>query len=68
MGRRFVETIYPAYNTNKKKHLFWTWIMDKLGFGSSDDIKPEASDIQSLMFPWHLIESVDNSFLVINRR
>lgn len=69
MERRFVETLYPAYNTNKKNYQFWTWIKDKLGFGSNDDdAKPEAFDAQSLMFPWLLMNSADNSFLVINRR
>lgn len=68
MERRVIETLCPAYNTNKKNYQFWTWIMDKLGFGSNDKTKSEAFDVQSLMFPWHLIKSVDDSFLVIDRR
>ncbi|XP_015892347.3 uncharacterized protein LOC107426629 isoform X2 [Ziziphus jujuba] len=68
MERRVVETLCPASNTNKKNFQFWTWIMDKLGFGSNYDAKSVAVDVQSLLFPWHLIKSVDDSLLVIDRR
>ncbi|XP_024030080.1 uncharacterized protein LOC21398315 [Morus notabilis] len=65
MGRRVLETFCPACNTGKKS--FWTWIMEKLGLRSNVDTKPEEFDIQSLMFPWHLIKSAGDNLLVINR-
>ncbi|KAL5798783.1 hypothetical protein ACOSQ2_003603 [Xanthoceras sorbifolium] len=67
MGRRVLETLYPTCSISKKNNSLWTWIVNKLGFGRDNDIKSEEFDPQSLMFPWHLINSVDNSFLIINR-
>lgn len=72
MGRRVVETFCPACKTEKKS--FWTWIMEKLGLRSNIDkpeefdAKPVEFDTQSLMFPWHLMRSAEDSLLVINRR
>lgn len=71
MGRRVVETFCPACKTEKKS--FWTWIMEKLGLRSNIDkpeefdTKPVEFDTQSLMFPWHLMRSAEDSLLVINR-
>ncbi|KAK2637092.1 hypothetical protein Ddye_031884 [Dipteronia dyeriana] len=67
MGRRVLETLYPTCSISKKNNNLWTWIVNKLGFGRDNDTKSEEFDLQSLMFPWHLINSVDNSFLILNR-
>jgi hypothetical protein len=68
MGKRILETLYPTSNNDKKSNHLWTWMMNKLGLGTSIDTKPEDFDSESLMFPWHLMKSKDDSFLVINRR
>ncbi|KAG6667580.1 uncharacterized protein LOC122315184 isoform X1 [Carya illinoinensis] len=67
LGSRILETLYPASNNDKKGIFSWTWIMDMLGLGRSVDIKSEEFDANSLMFPWHLMKSIDDSFLIINR-
>lgn len=67
MGKRILETLYPTSNNDKKSNHLWTWMMNKLGLGTSIDTKPEDFDSESLMFPWHLMKSKDDSFLVINR-
>ncbi|KAK1551644.1 hypothetical protein Q3G72_001907 [Acer saccharum] len=67
MGRRVLETLYPTCSISKKNNSLWTWIVNNLGFGRDNDTKSEEFDLQSLMFPWHLINSVDNSFLILNR-
>lgn len=41
--------------------------MDKLGSRINVDAKSEEFDSQPLMFPWHLLKSVDNTFLIISR-
>ncbi|KAL5562090.1 hypothetical protein UlMin_031837 [Ulmus minor] len=64
---RVLETICPASNTNKKNNKIWTWIMDKLGYGSNIDTKPDVFDTPPLTFPWHLIKSTDDSLLIINK-
>lgn len=68
MGRRVVETLYPTFSINKKYNSLWSWIGNKLGFRRDDDTKSEEFGSQSLMFPWHLMKSVDDSMLIINRR
>lgn len=65
MEKRVLETIYPS--VAKKNNSIWAWIVNKLGFGSDADVKSEEYDSQSLVFPWHLLKSMDNSFLIINR-
>ena len=68
MGKRILETLYPTSNIDKKSNGLWTWIMNKLGLGRSDDTKSEDLDSESLMFPWHLMKSKDDTLLIINRR
>lgn len=71
LERRVVETIFPScYNKKKtnQTNQIWTWIMDKLGFGSDAGTKPQEFDGQPLLFPWHLLNSDDGCLLVINRR
>lgn len=68
LGRRVLETLSPASNANKKGYQFWTWIRDKLGLRNNANTEPEEYDIESLMYPWHLIKSDDDSLFVINRR
>lgn len=68
MSRRVLETLYPSYNTNKKNNGLLTWIMSKLGMEREADAKSEEFDSESLMFPWHLLKSTNNNFLIINRR
>ncbi|XP_040994310.1 uncharacterized protein LOC121240843 isoform X2 [Juglans microcarpa x Juglans regia] len=67
LGSRVLETLYPTSNNDKKGNSSWTWIMDMLGLGRSVDTKSEEFDSNSLMFPWHLMKSIDDSFLIINR-
>ncbi|VVA15850.1 PREDICTED: NHL [Prunus dulcis] len=67
MGRRVLETLYPVGDTIKKSNQFWTWIMLSLGLRSNADTRSEEFDLQSLMFPWHLIKSIDDSLFIINR-
>ncbi|XP_050206785.1 uncharacterized protein LOC126656295 [Mercurialis annua] len=63
MERRVVETLYPV---SKIDNSLWTSILMKLGFGMSTAVKSSEFDSQ-LLFPWHLVKSVDDSLLVINR-
>uniref|UniRef100_A0A7N2R6H3 NHL domain-containing protein n=1 Tax=Quercus lobata TaxID=97700 RepID=A0A7N2R6H3_QUELO len=67
MGKRILETLYPTSNIYKKSNGLWTWIMNKLGLGRSDDTKSEDLDSESLMFPWHLMKSKDDTLIIINR-
>ncbi|KAK7836297.1 protein suppressor of quenching 1 [Quercus suber] len=67
MGKRILETLYPTSNIDKKNNGLWTWIVNKLGLGRSVDTKSEDLDSESLMFPWHLMKSKDDTLLIINR-
>lgn len=66
LGKRVLETLYPNYDTSKKSNSFWTRLMTKLGLRSNDR-RSEEFDIQSPMFPWHLMKSNEDSFYIINR-
>lgn len=63
---RVLETVYPK-SFSKKNNSIWTWIMDKLGSRINVDAKSEEFDSQPLVSPWHLLKSVDNTFLIISR-
>lgn len=63
---RVLETVYPK-SISKKNNSIWTWIMDKLGFRINGDARSEEFDSQPLVFPWHLLKSTDNTFLIISR-
>ncbi|KAJ6403793.1 hypothetical protein OIU84_012072 [Salix udensis] len=63
---RVLETVYPK-SFSKKNNSIWTWIMDKLGFRINVDARSEEFDSQPLVFPWHLLKSTDNTFLIISR-
>ncbi|XP_021274503.1 uncharacterized protein LOC110409476 [Herrania umbratica] len=67
LERRVLETVYPTSSLNKKSNSLWTWIRDKLGFGSDADVKYEKHGSHTLLCPWHLIKSEDNNFLIISR-
>ncbi|KAL4643971.1 hypothetical protein ACB092_02G130100 [Castanea dentata] len=67
MGKRILETLYPTSNIDKKSNGLWTWIVNKLGLGRSVDTKSEDLDSESLMFPWHLMKSKDDTLFIINR-
>ncbi|XP_022771430.1 uncharacterized protein LOC111314388 isoform X2 [Durio zibethinus] len=67
LERRVLETVYPTSSINKKSTSLWTWIKTKLGFVSDTDVKYEEHGSQTLMCPWHLIKSGENSFLIISR-
>ncbi|KAK9282548.1 hypothetical protein L1049_005469 [Liquidambar formosana] len=67
MGRRVLDTLYPTCYTNRKTNTLWSWITNKLGLGRNADTKSEEFDSKSLMFPWHLMKSTENCFLIINR-
>ncbi|KAJ0113453.1 hypothetical protein Patl1_01609 [Pistacia atlantica] len=67
MERRVVETLHPTFSINKKNNSLWSWIENMLGFRRDEDTKSEEFGSQSLMFPWHLMKSVDDSMLIINR-
>ncbi|KAG4174681.1 hypothetical protein ERO13_A11G137000v2 [Gossypium hirsutum] len=66
LDRRVLETVYPTSSIHKKSTGLWTWIRNKLGFTSDDDVKFEEHDSPSLTCPWHLIKTEDN-FLIISR-
>ncbi|KAJ8766200.1 hypothetical protein K2173_021717 [Erythroxylum novogranatense] len=66
MERRVLETVYPS-SIRKKQKSVWTWIANKLGFGKKSKAEFEEFSSQSLVFPWHLLKSVDNDFLIISR-
>ena len=69
MERRVLETLTPACNTNKKGYRLLAWFMEKLGWESNDDnAESEVTDVQTLMFPWHLIKSPDDNLVVIDQR
>ncbi|KAJ6956432.1 hypothetical protein NC652_007494 [Populus alba x Populus x berolinensis] len=63
---RVLETVYPK-SLSKKNNSIWTWIMDKLGFRINVNARSEEFDSQPLVFPWHLLKSMDNTFLIISR-
>lgn len=68
METRVLETLYPPGNTKKKKIGLWSQIMNKLGMEKDADTSPAQFDSGLLMFPWHLMKSVDGDFFIINRR
>ncbi|KAM1122334.1 hypothetical protein FF1_003869 [Malus domestica] len=67
MESRVLETIYPVGDTTKKSNQFWTWITTKLGLKRNAHTRTEGFDLQSLMYPWHLMKSIDDSLVVMNR-
>uniref|UniRef100_A0A2C9V104 Uncharacterized protein n=1 Tax=Manihot esculenta TaxID=3983 RepID=A0A2C9V104_MANES len=67
MKRRVLDTLYPICSVNKSSSI-WTWIANKIGFATEIDSKSKEFNSQLLAFPWHLLKSVDDSFLIINRR
>ncbi|CAK7349354.1 unnamed protein product [Dovyalis caffra] len=66
LERRVLETLYPTCSFSKKNNSVWTWIMDKLGFRNTVDVRSVEFDSRPLVFPWHLLKSVDGSFLIIS--
>ncbi|KAF8402079.1 hypothetical protein HHK36_013031 [Tetracentron sinense] len=68
MERRIIETLYPARVTEKKSSSVWSWILDKLGMERESVPKYEEFNSESLVFPWHLIDSRNNDIFIINRR
>ena len=68
LGKRVVETLYPANYSSTKSTKLWSWIKDRLGLGSIPDREVEDFNPQSLMFPWHMIRYMDDRLLILNRR
>ncbi|XP_057534951.1 uncharacterized protein LOC130813203 isoform X2 [Amaranthus tricolor] len=66
-GKRVLETLHAA-SIYKDRNGFWTWILDKLGFRRDAGMKPVEFDSESLLFPWHLLKSVDDELLIMNKR
>ncbi|CAM8959286.1 unnamed protein product [Rhodiola kirilowii] len=66
LEKRVIETICPSSNNNKNDGL-WSWIRNKAGLPEDNDANDEDSDPSLLMFPWHLMRSVDDEFFVLNR-
>ncbi|KAG7011323.1 NHL repeat-containing protein 2 [Cucurbita argyrosperma subsp. argyrosperma] len=67
LGKRVVETLYPANYSSTKSTQLWSWIKDRLGLGSIPDREVEDFNPQSLMFPWHMIRYMDDRLLILNR-
>lgn len=68
MENRLLETVYPVGDTTRKSNQFWNWITTKLGLKRNAHTRTEGFDLQSLMYPWHLMKSIDDSLVVMNRR
>ncbi|XP_077252837.1 NHL domain-containing protein isoform X2 [Tasmannia lanceolata] len=64
---RMLETVYPICDSHLKNNSIWNWILDKLGMRKDADPKPDESAVDSFNFPWHLMKSGENDFLIINR-
>ncbi|KAM1570401.1 hypothetical protein ACFX10_035402 [Malus domestica] len=67
MESRVLETLYPVGDTAKKSNQLCTWITTKLVLRSNAHTRTEGFDLQSLMYPWHLMKSIDDSLDVMNR-
>lgn len=67
MEQRVVETLYPSSTANKKSDSLWRWIKDKFWTEKVTNDNSENLDSESLMFPWHLIESSENDIIVLNQ-
>ncbi|KAK4748992.1 hypothetical protein SAY87_026441 [Trapa incisa] len=68
LSKRIIETVYPENSSNKKLPTFWAWIKNKLGLQEEVVMDPESSDAQMLTFPWHMIQTHDNEFYILNQR
>ncbi|XP_010684919.2 uncharacterized protein LOC104899426 isoform X1 [Beta vulgaris subsp. vulgaris] len=66
IGRRVLETVYPTSNSRGRMGL-WTWLLDKLGYRRDAGLKSVEFDSESLLFPWHLLKSVDDDLLIMNK-
>lgn len=67
MGRRVLETLYPTCNDKGRSGL-WSRVLDKLGFKRDAGMKSVEFDSEALLFPWHLLKSVDDDLLIMNKR
>ncbi|XP_021857726.2 uncharacterized protein [Spinacia oleracea] len=66
MGRRVLETLYPTCNDKGRSGL-WSRVLDKLGFKRDAGMKSVEFDSEALLFPWHLLKSVDDDLLIMNK-
>ncbi|VFQ58488.1 unnamed protein product [Cuscuta campestris] len=65
MGKRIVETLYPATNSNKDSNSLWSWILGKLSRKKEPDAKSDECSPNSLLFPWHMLKC-QNTLFVLN--
>ncbi|XP_024966617.1 uncharacterized protein LOC112506647 isoform X5 [Cynara cardunculus var. scolymus] len=66
MESRTVETFYPKLNDDRTKSSPWSWIIDKLWSTKAPSNSAEV-DPKLLFYPWHLLKSLENDLLILNR-
>nr|GME10586.1 uncharacterized protein LOC109190975 isoform X1 [Ipomoea batatas] len=66
MGRRILDTLYPAMNSNKDSNRLWSWIFGKLWSRKDIEAKSDEFPPKTLLFPWH-ISKCQNDLFVLNR-
>nr|GLL16953.1 uncharacterized protein LOC109190975 isoform X1 [Ipomoea trifida] len=67
MGRRILDTLYPAMNSNKDSNRLWSWIFGKLWSRKDIEAKSDEFPPKTLLFPWH-ISKCQNDLFVLNRK
>ncbi|CAH1424569.1 unnamed protein product [Lactuca virosa] len=67
MESRTVETLYPKPNVNETKSGLVSWIIDKLWSTKDVPLNSEEVDPKLLFYPWHLLKSLENDLLILNR-
>lgn len=67
MESRTVETVYPKPKDDKTKGGPLSWIVDKLWSTKVVPSNSEEIDSKLLLYPWHLLKSLDNDLFVLNR-
>nr|GMC49132.1 uncharacterized protein LOC109151360 isoform X3 [Ipomoea batatas] len=65
MGRRILDTLYPAMNSNKDSNRLWSWIFGKLWSRKDIEAKSDEFPPKTLLFPWH-ISKCQNDLFVLN--
>lgn len=67
MERRVVETLYPTCNINNKRYSLWSWIVDKIWPSNDPVIKSDTYDSETILYPWHIMKSVDDLYILTRR-
>ncbi|ONM23876.1 NHL domain-containing protein [Zea mays] len=65
LGRRTLQTVYPVFN---KSNDIWSWITDKLGMRKEATPTIQDFHADSMPLPWHLIQILEDTLLVVDRR